>query len=151
MKFWNFRGRWANVIPLREKKIQFGVVEKKLCCPNGFFLFLGRAGCENYTNPKIWLPCPKMGQGWPWKRRGRVESQASFSFLPPSSSLSPWPWGGEAKGRPLPAMAAGRTLPPDRSPCEPRPWQGGGGAWKRGCMGWIHAPPPPLAVPPKIC
>jgi hypothetical protein len=50
MKFWNFRRRLANVVLLREKnKIEFGVVKKELCCPDGIFLFLGRAGCEFYT------------------------------------------------------------------------------------------------------
>jgi hypothetical protein len=55
-------------------KNQFEVVEKKLCKPDGFFSSLGRAGCVIYTKVKIWRPCPKMGQGWPWKGRDRVES-----------------------------------------------------------------------------
>jgi hypothetical protein len=54
------------VVPLREFFFEFGVVKKTLCYPNGFFLSLGRAGYEFYTSIKIWWPCPKMGQYWPW-------------------------------------------------------------------------------------
>jgi hypothetical protein len=36
-------------------------------------------GCENYTSPKIWRPCPKMEQGWPKKRRGRGKSWARWA------------------------------------------------------------------------
>ena len=35
-------------MPLREKKLEFGVVEKKLYYPNGFFKFLGKVGCKLY-------------------------------------------------------------------------------------------------------
>jgi hypothetical protein len=132
----------CNTFEGRKKYFEFGVVEKKLCCPDGFYLFLGRAGCENYTSPKIWRPCPKMGQGWPWKGRGRVESQAPLPptypplpFLPPSSLPSPLALGGERKGGGRGEGISG----------------GRGGARRRGCMGWVHAPPPPLAAPPKIC
>jgi hypothetical protein len=90
----------CNTFEGRKKYFEFGVVEKKLCCPDGFYLFLGRAGCENYTSPKIWRPCPKMGQGWPWKGRGRVESQAPLPpHLPPPPLPPPFPLGlGRGKG-----------------------------------------------------
>jgi hypothetical protein len=59
-------------------KIQFGVVEKKLCNPNGFILFLGSAGRTTYTKGKIWWPCPKKWQGWLSKKGGKGKSQAPF-------------------------------------------------------------------------
>jgi hypothetical protein len=70
---------------------------KKVILPQWFFFFLGKAGCENYTSPKIWQPCPKMGQGWPWKGRDRVESQAP---LPPHFNTPlPWKGGSQREGR----------------------------------------------------
>jgi hypothetical protein len=72
-----------------------------------FFFFLkslNRVGCENYTRPKIWQPCLKIGQGWPWKGRGRMESQAPLlptyppPLPPPFLFPSPWSWGGGLGG-----------------------------------------------------
>jgi hypothetical protein len=57
-----------------KKNFEFGIVEKNVYCPNGFFLSLGKAGCEFYTRAKIWWPYPKMGQGWPKRGRGRDKS-----------------------------------------------------------------------------
>jgi hypothetical protein len=40
---------------------------------------------------KIWRPCPKMGQGWPWKMRGRVESLAPLPPFSPTPSTLVFP------------------------------------------------------------
>jgi hypothetical protein len=129
-----------------EKKFQFGVVEKKLCCPDGFFLSLGKAGCKNYTSPKIWRPYPKMGQGWPWKGRGRVESRAPFSptYPPPLPFLFPFllpfllPFlglggGGQGEGR---RKGRGRIS--------------GRGGLEEGVHGLCPCTTPSLGCPPKL-
>jgi hypothetical protein len=87
-----------------------------------------------------------------------VESQAPLppTYPPsPSSFLPPWPWGGEAKGHPPSAVAAGRALRPDR----PRGKGGGRGGGVSGGKGGpgleegVHGlgpcTTPSLGCPPK--
>jgi hypothetical protein len=48
---------------LREKNIvQFGVVEKKLYCPNGFFFFWARRAVKTTIVPKFGSPAQKWGR-----------------------------------------------------------------------------------------
>jgi hypothetical protein len=71
---------------------------------------------------------------------------------------------GGAGWNPRPRQA-GRPVKPQGPPCCHGRWHaplgfpspkakgkggGRGGVWRRGCMGWIHAPPPLLAAPPKL-
>jgi hypothetical protein len=67
-------GRTMKYLWGKKEEIEFGVVGKSFVAPMVFFGTLGKAGYVIYTNPKIWRPCEKMGHGWPWKGRGRVES-----------------------------------------------------------------------------
>jgi hypothetical protein len=79
MKF--CRGRWANVVPLRGKKIEFGVVKKKLFCPNGFFnLWVGRV--VNFTlASKFGSPAQR------WDRVGLGKGGTVESWAPTYSPL----------------------------------------------------------------
>jgi hypothetical protein len=94
-------------------------------------LWAGRA-VKTTLAPKFWRPCPKMGQGWPWKGRGRVESWAP---LPPTY--------------PPPSLFPPFFLPPKAKGKRGRRGRGGGKWGRRGCMGWVHVPPPPLAAAPR--
>jgi hypothetical protein len=127
-------------------KIQFEVVEKKLCCPDGFFLSLCRAGCVIYTNAKIWRPCPKMGQGWPWKGRGMVESRAPLP--PPFPLFSPQSLGRRARGER--EKKRGRKRGEEKGGGGRRAGGRGGGG-KRGRVGaWVGSMHHPLPwLPPQ--
>jgi hypothetical protein len=68
---------------------------------------------------------PKDGAGLALEREGQggipgppSPTYLPLLFLPPSSSLSLGFGGGEAKGCPPPAMAAGRAPRPDKLPCQ---------------------------------
>jgi hypothetical protein len=94
---------------------------------------------------------PKFGgHAQRWGRAGLGKRGVGWNPGPPiypplTPPPPPWPPSPKAKGK-----GGGREEEGEKKGrgCK---WGEGGGAWKRGCMGWVHAPPPPLAAPPKIC
>jgi hypothetical protein len=107
-------------------------------------LWAGRA-VKTTLAPKFGGPAQRWGraglgkEGAGWNPGPPFPPLTPLPLPPPSSSLPPCPPPPKAKGE-------GRRKGGRR---------GGGGrgarAWRRGCMGWVHGPPPPLAAPPKIC